>query len=553
MIRPTLIGEVEVPAKRSGTARERVTGGHLFVIAGDVTRLHCDAWLLPTDDKMTTHGDFARVMKRAGGRTKVGGWKNKSQMFRELTSASNQQPQVWLGRIGGTDEDASHYADCAEAFVKAAAPSARRRKLTGRPLPLLALPVLGTRFGGGRWEEKGKILEALIDRLIRVARSSRVDIALVTWGPDRQESLAMYSAAQRARRLVLESDRSLPGWDLGPKPRRLEQAASSLAALAKSGRLVLFVGAGVSAGAGLPTWQRLLDDLAKDAKLSARDRVALRNLDFRDQATVIMRHVPAYREKIAAAFANANYPLTGALLASLPTTEAITTNYDDLFETAVTARREELVVLPYGAVTEPHQRWLLKLHGSIVDDAKDIVLTRDDYLGAPSRHAALFGLVQAMLLTRHMLFVGYSLSDEDFHKIVHEVRTARSGVSDAAQAALGSALVLADDPLQGLLWEGAIDVVPCGPRIAEGAPDARSVTSTAARSLQIFLDRVAFLAADMSAFLLVPGFGDLLDGDEKQLADLLVGLAERAPRDPGLRAKLNGLLEQFGSPTPEPG
>ncbi len=28
-----------------------------------------------------------------------------------------------------------------------------------------------------------------------------------------------------------------------------------------------------------------------------------------------------------------------------------------------------------------------------------------------------------MLLTRHMLFVGYSLGDENFHRLAHDVRT----------------------------------------------------------------------------------------------------------------------------------
>ena len=37
--------------------------------------------------------------------------------------------------------------------------------------------------------------------------------------------------------------------------------AGTLASLALSGRLSLFVGAGVSAGAGLPAWQELLDAL----------------------------------------------------------------------------------------------------------------------------------------------------------------------------------------------------------------------------------------------------------------------------------------------------
>src|SRR5207302_7615765 len=45
---------------------------------------------------------------------------------------------------------------------------------------------------------------------------------------------------------------------------------------------------------------------------------------------------------------------------------------------------------------------------------EDIVLTRSDYLAMPRQYGALIGLVQGMLMMRHMMFVGYSLQDEDF-------------------------------------------------------------------------------------------------------------------------------------------
>lgn len=36
---------------------------------------------------------------------------------------------------------------------------------------------------------------------------------------------------------------------------------------------------------------------------------------------------------------------------------------------------------------------------------------------------ALYGIVQALLVTKHLLFIGYSLSDEDFHELADEIRT----------------------------------------------------------------------------------------------------------------------------------
>lgn len=215
---------------------------------------------------------------------------------------------------------------------------------------------------------------------------------------------------------------------------------------------------------------------------------------------------------------------------------------------AVESTSAPLAVLPYTAVTDSTQRWLLKLHGDVEGRGSDIILTRDDYLGAPATHAALFGLVQAMLLTRHLLFVGYSLDDEDFHRIVHEVKAARRSTDDAST--MGTALVLGVDPLQTLLWEDSLDVVPVE-SIETGDADANAVpgdVAAAARRLQIFLDRVGYLAADMTGFVLDETFEGLLDDDERTMADSLRALAATPQQaGPGWQ-KVQALLREMGLP-----
>src|SRR3712207_8779016 len=49
-----------------------------------------------------------------------------------------------------------------------------------------------------------------------------------------------------------------------------------------------------------------------------------------------------------------------------------------------------------------------------------------------SLHDALpifVGMVQALLITRHMLFVGFSLTDDNFHRIAYDVRSALGAVA----------------------------------------------------------------------------------------------------------------------------
>lgn len=52
--------------------------------------------------------------------------------------------------------------------------------------------------------------------------------------------------------------------------------------------------------------------------------------------------------------------------------------------------------------------WLLKMHGCVTRP-DEIVLSRDDYMSYDRARSALGGMVQAMLMTKHMLFVGFSL------------------------------------------------------------------------------------------------------------------------------------------------
>ena len=54
-------------------------------------------------------------------------------------------------------------------------------------------------------------------------------------------------------------------------------------------------------------------------------------------------------------------------------------------------------------------------------------MTRSDYLRYDDRRAALKGIVQALLITRHMLFIAFSMTDDNFHRIIEEVRKAVGG------------------------------------------------------------------------------------------------------------------------------
>jgi hypothetical protein len=191
-----------------------------------------------------------------------------------------------------------------------------------------------------------------------------------------------------------------------------------------------------------------------------------------------------------------------------------------------------VVVLPYQGVTSSRQRWLLKLHGTVASPA-DIVLTREDYLRYPDRRGALAALVQALLITRHMMFVGFSLGDDNFHRIVDDVRKAL-GDRGPDPEPFGTALMVRAPSFTQELWQDDLEIVALDE--AEVAP---------------LLDRMLAMSSTLSEFLL-ESFAGFLTPEEAQLKSLLLPLQDALAR--GLEAPIvdpaRRFLESFGSPTP---
>ena len=232
----------------------------------------------------------------------------------------------------------------------------------------------------------------------------------------------------------------------GLLPAEMRSAADQLARLSGSGQLSLFIGAGVSMGAGLPGWFDLLlgieDAFTATGALLERalgDRHGWDPLKMADELAVTAETSPdrhgvrrSLKERIAAVVGTRQHPsLLMALLASLPSPSVVTLYYDSLIERAFASKhlaggereRETLSVIPTCPVRGA-RRWLLKMHGC-ASRPEDIVITSEDFRNfEASRMKALAGLVQANLMTSHMLFVGFSLTDPNYQRIVGEVRRA---------------------------------------------------------------------------------------------------------------------------------
>ncbi|OMQ14225.1 SIR2 family protein, partial [Modestobacter sp. VKM Ac-2676] len=210
------------------------------------------------------------------------------------------------------------------------------------------------------------------------------------------------------------------------------------------------------------------------------------------------------------------YSLAHALIAGLPVREYVTTNYDPLVELAAADLGRPLRVLPFDEATAGDP-WLLKLHGDAAHP-DSIVLTREQYLEFGDHRTALAGVLQSLLLTRHVLFVGTSMLDDDLIRIAHQVRRVLHRPGESPRRRTGTVLSVQADPVRARLWEQDVETV------AMGGGDVP--TPEAARRLEVLLDLLGCLSSRPIGYLLDPAYRGLLDAEEEELAEALGGVAE---------------------------
>lgn len=517
--------------------------GHVFIVQGDLRKLACDAWLLPCDTRTRPESDWLEHIPGMPSEfdwpPPPEGWRQGVVRAIELAHWPSSAPTPWLVNVGAVEGEkiAWYVAGAAEFLARAGEAAVHHAPRNRRAKPLLALPVVGTGRGGAR-RVAGDVLRELLPALRAAATHRDVDVVLVT----RDAASAAAAQAERGR---LDAHDAWPDLD-----DYLIAEADRLAGHASAGHLVLFLGAGIGQGAGLPLWNGLLEQLAERAGIPPADWPSLAALDPVDRAHIISRRLEG--QSLGEATANllrsfSHHSLSHALLACLPVEEVVTTNYDVLFEDASAAANFPMRVLP-NRPRPGDRRWLLKMHGCVTQP-ESIVLTREDYLRYEERRAALSGIVEALLITRHMLFVGFGLADDNFHRIADAVRRVVHPpmTSETRREPFGTALVLDRNPLQQELWErDLIWAVLAAPHST--TPDL-DTTAEAARRLDIFLDCVLAKTRSTS-YLLNPYYEALLSDGEKALAHSLrrlrPSLPPQATESPAW-ARVSALLRSLGA------
>ncbi len=490
------------------------TRGHLFVVHGRIEALTHDAALIPVDDSLDL-AEYWEGLVGTGRPPAPLGWER---------GWGRHSDNVWLLSIGGdtrcSQEEILQRVE--SSLIEIAAACTGRPALGRRRLPLVALPVIGIgRTGYG--DQRGHVVRSLVDRLEDLAARIDIDLTLVT--PEE----SVYAAAQYARRQKLES---------------VDERAQRLGTLSRNGGLALFLGAGVSVPAGLKTWTELVRSLAETARLADVD---LQHLSATDQAELIEKRgrasdetSPLFQQQVIDQVSGVHRPsLVHALLAGLDCREVVTTNYDVLYETAVAASGHEVqAVMPWTSGLDA-DRWVLKLHGD-VNHRESIVLTRRHMVMYDSLNRPSGALLQALLLTRHLLIVGASMTDDNVIRLAHEVQAYRDEHQGSSGSPFGTVLDVQHDVLRAQLWEDQLDWV-----LLPGDD-----LSQAARSLELFLDELAIHASQDASWLLDERFSGLLESEEdqalaRQARDLFAAAQAASPETWGpLVARLRELGAQ---------
>lgn len=494
--------------------------GHVFVCKADLTKLACDAWLLPTNAEMVVRPYWMNQCLTDMG-VADGDFSQFGLMAEFGTSKRTALPKIGGDRVSEpipiltVIDDAeimpiTWYLDGITAFVDAFF-AQRARYLSYRVRPLLSIPLVGTGKGGAS-NKVAVMVVKILSHCQKLVEHSDVDIAISLVDP------IHYSIVQMERRKL---DASLGVWSKLSASQKDD--AQQIANHIKTGKLVLFLGAGVSAGAGLPSWGQLIAGLADMVDFPDPQRKALESFNFLDQAEILGKELSAKSidmnvEIVRLLSDKKIYSLAHALVSDWPCDEAVTQNYDTMFEMACRDSRQPLSVIPY-SFEQSSSKWLLKMHGCVTAP-EDIVLSRSDYLDYDYTRSALSSIVQALLVTKHMLFLGFSLTDDHFIQLMFGVHRAIEGMVKAGgNAKFGTVLTPIESVLQEDLWQSELNFV------SSSFDEGRNLD--AYNWHDVLLDYVTNLTHTSHQYLFHHEYDALLTDEEIALRDALDAAHEK--------------------------
>ena len=186
----------------------------------------------------------------------------------------------------------------------------------------------------------------------------------------------------------------------------------------------LFIGAGLSVSSGYFDWSNILKRPAKQLELDVEKEK--HDLTLLAQFYENRNNRQSLNEILVDEFSR-TFSITRnhEIIAKLPIQTVWTTNYDKLIEKAYENEGKKCDVKhednQLKSVKSDRDVVLYKMHGDI-DHPNDLVITRDDYQFFDKKHELFREVLEADLVTKTFLFLGFSFSDPNLKSIIGKLR-----------------------------------------------------------------------------------------------------------------------------------
>src|SRR5690554_916161 len=204
------------------------------------------------------------------------------------------------------------------------------------------------------------------------------------------------------------------------KKRTFDNQVSVLSEAIKNNRLVVFAGAGISKGSGIPLWNELVNEVKSylNEPMEENDSLKIAQMLYNEKGEKeyydIVQNI---------LFKNAKqYNPLHELILDLEPQHIITTNYDNYFENVI-----ENQGLPFSIVSKDldlpyaeHNNLLIKYHGDF--ENKNIVFKETDYLEFSQNNTLKETFVKSLFSNKIILFIGYSVGDVNLKLLIRDIQ-----------------------------------------------------------------------------------------------------------------------------------